>query len=293
MTNRVMRIMVTCMFVLACCALAVAQASGGYLDAYIVKVKPDKRAQFDELAKKMAEANRANGGDSWLAMETVYGDSDTITFISTRKNYGDVENGMNSFMGAMNKAFGANVTKLFADWSQCIEWSRGELRQRRVDLSSNWPSSDADYAKLVGNGRYLRTTKVRVRPGRVQEFEALVKEVKMAREKAAPKEVQLVSQAVAGQEGTVFYVTTIQPNMGGFDSFTGIQKLLGDEGYQKWLKANAEIIETTRSTINRFMASQSAATPEVAAVAPEYWNPKPVVAAKKPAKKSAESGKGE
>src|SRR5713226_10179255 len=72
-------------------ALAIAQAQESYLDVYTVQVKPEKRADFDAISKRIVAANRQNGGDSWLAIETVYGPGNRVTFISTRTSYGDIE----------------------------------------------------------------------------------------------------------------------------------------------------------------------------------------------------------
>lgn len=284
MTRRVVRMLLVCVLVLGCWPTAAAQSNADYLDAYIVQVKPDKRAEFDAISKKIAEANR-NGGDQWITMETMYGDADVVSFISTRTNYADVEKVMGAFMGALSKAYGEEgMKKMFADFSTCVVSSRGELRRRRWDLSSNAPKDAAAMAKLLGEARYLRTTMVRVKPGRVADFEAMVKETKMAREKSAPSEIQLVSQAVAGQEGTVFYVTSLKPSMGGFDSVPTMQSLLGDDGYQKWLKTNADVVETTRSMIMRFRGDLSNAPTEVAAASPDFWTPKTVMAAAKKSK---------
>jgi hypothetical protein len=292
MAHRVVRMLLACAIVLSW-VTAAAQTNTDYLDAYIVQVKPDKRAEFDAISKKIAAANRS-AGDQWLAMDTLYGDGDTVTFISNRGSYADIEKGMGAFMGAMNKAYGEEAAKkIFADFASCVNSSRGELRQRRWDLSSNVPKDAAALSKMIGESRYLRTTMVRVKPGRITDFEALVKEVKAAREKSAPNEIQLVSQAVAGQDGTVFYVTMLKPGMGGFDSVSTTQKLLGDEGYQKWLKTNSEIIQTTRTMIMRFVPEISNAAPEVAAAAPDFWTPKPAVAAKKSGKKAAAEAKGQ
>jgi hypothetical protein len=273
--------LLVCVLVLGCWQTAAAQSNADYLDAYIVQVKPDKRAEFDAISKKMAAANR-KGGDQWITMETVYGDSDVVTFISNRTSYADVEKGMGAFMGALGKAYGEDgVKKMFAEYATCTVWSRGELRLRRWDLSSNVPKDPAAISKMIGEARYLRTTMVRVKPGRVADFEAMVKETKMAREKSAPSEITLVSQAVAGQEGTVFYVTSLKPSMGGFDSVPTTQKLLGDDGYQKWLKTNADVVETTKSMIMRFVPELSNAPTEVAAASPDFWTPKPAAAAAK------------
>ncbi len=259
-------------------ALAISQAQEeqvDYLDVFSVDVKPEKRAEFDAIAKKMVSANRQNGGDAWLTMETAYGPSNRVMFVSTRHSYADVEKATGAFFGALQKAYGkAGTDKMFQDFNQCVVSSRGELRRRRWDLSSNAPKDAAAYAKLVGEARWLRTTAVHVRPGQIAAFEAILKDLKAAREKSDPSTPVLVSQAVAGQEGTVFYVTTLQNSMAGFDTIPSLQKVLGEEGYDKFLKASAEAVTTAETMINRFLPELSNAPQEIAAVAPDYWTPK-------------------
>jgi len=272
-------------------AFALAQAQQAledYLDVLTVQVKPDKRAEFDAINKKMAVANRQNKGDSWIAMETIYGRGNRVTFVSSRHGYTDVETAMGVFDHAMEKALGkAAAEKLEQDFYQCIDSSRSEIRRRRWDLSSNAPSDPAAYAKMIAESRWLRTVTVHVKPGQIATFEALAKDVKMARDKS-PSPAVLVSQAVAGQDGTVFYVTTLENSLAGFDSLPTNQQLLGDEAYQRFLKTNAEAVSGTETAINRFLPELSNAPEQVVAVAPDYWRPKSTaVAAKTNAAKTA------
>jgi hypothetical protein len=255
------------------------QAQESYLDVFTVQVKPEKRADFDAISTKIAQANRQNKGDTWLAMDTTYGPGDRVTFVSTRSSYGEVEAAMGTFMGALQKTFGKAVTdKMMHDLNQCTLSSRAEIRRRRWDLSSNAPTDPASYAKLIADSRWLRTTVVHVRPGEAATFEALAKDVKAARDKASPPVTVLVSQAVAGQEGTVYYVTTPASSLAGFDAIPPIQETLGEEGYAKFLKANAEAVSGTETVINHFLPDLSNAPEQVAAAAPDFWRPKSVVA---------------
>jgi hypothetical protein len=291
--TRTMRMLLAVALVLCWAAAAVAQTAGGdYLDVYIVQVKPDKRAEFDALSKRMAEANRRNGGDQWLAMETMYGEANSVTFVSTRSNYADVETGMNKFMGAAQKGFGAGMDKMFADFNSCLVSARGELRMRRWDLSWNAPSSPAEYAKLLGQSKYLRTNMIHVRPGHAADFEAMLKELKAAREKNSPNEVGLVSQVVAGQQGITFYVTTLKPNFAAFDSVPTMQKVMGDEAFNNYMKRSADVVESAYAMINRFLPDQSAAPEEVVAAGGDFWAPKPVMA-ENAKKKGKNTQKGE
>ena len=262
-------------------AMAAGQAQEQYLDVFIAQVKPEKRADFDAISKKMVAANRQTKGDAWLTMETVYGRGERVTFTSMRNSYGDAEKASGMFNEALQKTYGqAAADKMLREFEQCLASSRTEFRRRRWDLSSNAPSDAAAMAKILAAARWLRTTAVHVRPGQVAVFEALLKDLKTAREKTSPPQTTLVSQAVAGQEGTVFYVTALQNSMAGFDAIPTPQQILGEEGYAKFLKTSAEVVEGTETVINRFLPELSNAPEEVVAAAPDYWRPKTTVAAK-------------
>lgn len=268
-------------------APAIVQAQGDYLDVYIVKVKPEKTTEFNTLAKKVAEANRRNNGDRWLGMEIVYGEGDTVQFVSTRQDYAETDKASAAFMGALSKAYGKDgAEKMLRDWENCLAGSRSELRRRRWDLSRKAPADEAAYAKLIGEGRLLRTTAVHVRPGRAVEFEALLKEAKEAGEKNANTQPVLVSQTVEGGKGTTFYVSTLRTSIGGFDKNPTTREILGEEGYKKYLQVNAEVVEGTESALYRFSPEISSPPEDVAKVASDFWHPKPVVAAASPKAKA-------
>jgi hypothetical protein len=266
---------------------ALAAAQEQYLDVYIAQVKPEKRADFDAINKKLVAANRQNKGDEWLAMETVYGPMNRVTFVSVRNSYDAAEKGSDSFSAAVEKALGKpGSEKLFQDFNQTLANSRSELRRRRWELGSNAPTDAAAMAKMLGESRWLRTTVVHVRPGQGPTFEALLKDIKTAREKNSPDVTTLVSQGVAGQEGSIYYVTQLAKSMAGFDSVPTLQKVLGDEGYAHYLKSASEIVENTETVINHFLPELSNPPADVVAAAPDYWTPKAIVAKTAPAKKS-------
>jgi hypothetical protein len=255
---------------------ALAQLEGGYLDVFIADVKPEKRAEFDAINKKMVDANRRNKGDSWLAFETIYGPGNRVTFVSTRRNYAEAEKGYELFMGAMGKALGREGgAKLLQDFNNCVASTHAEMRRRRWDLSANPPADDAALARLVGQARWVRTIVDHVRPGQALNFEAAVKEVKATREKASPTVTTLVSQADAGQHGTVYYITTLQSSLGGYDAITPLSQLLGEEGYRRFLSVGAETVQSTESMISRFLPELSNPPEQIASVSPEFWRPKP------------------
>jgi hypothetical protein len=149
-----------------------------------------------------------------------------------------------------------------------------------MDLSTNPPADAAALAKLIGESRYVRTVAVHVRPGQVRAFEELAKQVKAASEKSSEAPATLISQAVAGQHGTVFYVSLPQKSLAGYDNVMPLSKVLGDEGYQSFLKTSSEVIANTDTAINRFLPDQSNPPEEIAAAAPDFWHPKSETTAK-------------
>lgn len=261
-------------------ALLQAQMSD-YLDVYIAYVKPEKAADFEALARKVVDANRHNNGDNWMALETVYGESNTYVFISTRQNYADIDKASDAFFGALTKAYGKEgAQKILHEWDSCLSGSRSEFRKRRWDLSRKTPDA-ASYAKFIGESRVLRTTAVHIRPGHVTEFEDLLKEAKTAGEQNPNTQPLLVSQLIEGGRGTIFYITSLRSSLGGFDNNPTTREILGEEGYKKFLQMSADTVTNTDSAIYRFSAELSNPPQEVIAVAPDFWNPKPVAAAKK------------
>jgi len=267
--------------VAVCLAVPVAvQAQGEYLDVYTVKVKPEKLADFQALTKKWVDANRRYNGDRWLALETVYGEGNVYVFTSTRKDYADVGTIEAAAMLAANKAFGKETAqKMGQDFSNCLVWSRSELRRRRWDLSRKSPTDADAYAKLIGESRLLRTTAVHIRSGHILDFEALMKDMKEAGEKNPNTQPVLVSQVVEGSKGATFYVSTLRSSFGGFDHNPTTREILGEEGFKKFQQINADTVETAESTLYRFAPDMSNPPDEVAKVAADFWRPKAMMAA--------------
>jgi hypothetical protein len=151
------------------------------------------------------------------------------------------------------------------------EWS--ELRLRRWDLSASAPADAAAYNQLVGHARFLRTAIVRLRPGRVLEFETQLKISKEAQERVNPGVPSLVSQRVTGPLG-VYYITNLVKSLGDLDKIKPLQEVLGP-AYASYQKVAAESIAGTEVVIGRFLPELSNPPAEVAAVDAKFWRPAP------------------
>jgi quinol monooxygenase YgiN len=264
--------------------LAPAQKTD-YLDVFEVKVKPEKRADLEAICRKMVEANQKAKGDTWVTMQNEYGEGNTLYFISPRTNYAAVEQGMNSFMGALKEVYGpAASKKMGQDFNATLLSSRAELRRRRWDLSFNVPDDPEKMNKLVGDARWVRTLNVRVRPGHTAQFEESAKLVKAAYEKANPNWTVFVSQTVAGAPGINYYFTTLQPSLAAYDEAPDIRKAMGEEAFADWQKGSGEHIIFSEARYLRMMPELSNPPAEVAKASPDYWHPKAPAPAKMKAK---------
>jgi len=262
-----------------CCT---AQAQESYLDEYVVHVKPEKRSAYDALIKKLVAANRDHSGDNWVALETVYGEGDTIRFVSTRSSYAETEKASGVFMGAVEKALGHPGTEnLLETLASYTADSNSMLLRRRPDLSANFPSDSAAQAKVVGNTRWIRLIRIVVRIGQGPRFEELAKQVKAAEEKAGPNTRSWISQSAAGERASVYYVAELQSSLAGFDGAPVLSQMMGKDAYQDLLKTASEVIQTEDVTLNRFAPELSNPPADTVNAAPDFWRLK--TAASKPA----------
>jgi quinol monooxygenase YgiN len=250
-------------------------AQGDYLDVSVVKVKPEKVANFEAIGRKIADANRHNNGDLWLAMQTLYGETNTYVFVSRRQDYAEISKGNDAFMNAMNKAFGKEAAdKLLNEVNNCLISWRSELRLRRPDLSSKAPTDAQALDKLVGESRVLRTIAIHVRPGHTADFERVVKEINSHAEHNPNAQPVFVSQVVEGGHGNTFYITFFRSSLGGFDKDPTLKDILGAEGLAKLEKTIADTEASSESAIYRFSPELSNPPQGISEVAADFWQPK-------------------
>jgi hypothetical protein len=248
----VKQLLTTLSLALLASSLAPAQMMTDYLDVFMVKIRPEKRADFDVIARKIADANRKAKGDIWTATEVEYGDGNSVQYVSARQNYAAIDAGFTAFMGAIKEAYGpGGIPKMMQDFNNTILSSRSEIRRRRWDLSANAPKNPEEYAKLVGAARWIGTRQIQVRPGHETAFEDRVKDVKNVYEKDATSWNMLVSQVIAGGPVNTYYITTLQPSLAAFDSAPNLQKLMGEEAFANWRKTGGEDVLSNQVILMR------------------------------------------
>lgn len=261
-------------------AAALAQQPSGVVDVYMVKIKPERRTDFDGIARKIADANRRFKGDNWIAYSSEYGDGPAVMFSSVRESYAAIDKASEMFLGAMKEGYGSGFMKLFQDMNNCALGTRSEIRRRRQDLSWNVPDQAGLY-KLVGESRYIRVLTSRARAGHVADYEEAIKLVRSGMEKSNLQRPVFVSQAVAGQANGTFYSTSFLKAFGDLDAGADLRQMLGSEGYARYAKLLAEATLSSEWTIWRIAPELSNPPEEIVSANPAFWRPKP--AAAKPA----------
>ena len=132
---------------------------------------------------------------------------------------------------------------------------------------------------MVGESRVLRSISVHVRPGHAAEFEALLKDVNAHADRNPDTLPVLVSQVVEGERGDIYYITFLRHSLGGMDKEPTLKDILGEKDMAKFEKSIAESAAGSESAIYRFRPDMSYPPQEIADVAADYWQPKPVMAA--------------
>ena len=267
------------------------QVMSDYLDVFTVKVRPEKRAEFDTVNRKIAEANRKAKGDQWTAMTVEYGEGNTVQFVSQRQNFAAIESGMTAFMSAINTGYGpGGLSKVMADFNSTILSSRAEIRRRRWDLTANPPTDADSYNQIIGSARWLRTIRVNVRNGHEDDFEQRAKEAKAALEKGT-KWTYFISEVMAGTPGNVYYVTTLQPSLAAYDSAPKMSELMGKDAFERWSKAISEDAMTSETTMMRMLPELSSVSDGISKIAPDFWQMKRTASVAHAAPKLAETAK--
>jgi quinol monooxygenase YgiN len=254
-------------------APAAAQLQNDLLEVFTARVKPDKVGQFEALVKRMVAANRQNKGTVWLALEVEYGEGHTMSFTGARADFAAIERSRQAFIAAMVKTYGeAAVEQIFRDAHSSVESVHREICRRRWDLSTDLPANSAAGAS---EARWVHTTMMRARPGHGPKVEGLLRVLKGAYEQATPKISTRVLEAVAGQTGAVYYVSRFRKSLASFDGEPPLAHLLGEQAYGSFQNTVSESVLTTETSIGRRRPELSNPSEAIAALAPEFWRPKP------------------
>lgn len=148
----------------------------------------------------------------------------------------------------------------------------------------------------IGHARYFEITAFHVKPGHRSDFEAVVKMVKEAHDKAGTSAHWATYEVAYGAEDGTYVVLSADKSMGEIDQgFAESKKFVegagGAEGMAKLDKLFGEAVDSSRSELFSINPRQSYASDEWIKADPEFWRAKSAAetATAKPAAKPAQS----
>ncbi len=251
------------------------------LDVMIVKVRGDRTAEYEAAIKKLVDANRKHKGDTWLAMQTEYGEMGTLIFSSARPNLASIETAYGAFMKSMSQAYGqAGAEKLLQTLMGSSTSATTEIRRRRWDLSVHPPAGPEEMFKAVAQARWIRALKIDLKPGKVLDFAEAWKPLQAAFAGLSPNVSIWVSQSVTGPPA--IYMGVLAKSLAELDAMDAVvAKVIQSETYRTYQRAAADSVAASKWEMYRFRPELSNVPDEIAAVAPDFWRPKPPPAPKK------------
>jgi len=261
--------------VLAPAALAAqaAPAAPTYNVLYIYRetVKPGKGVAHDAHEGAWARAAAAaKPPTGFLALSAMSGAPENW-YISAYESWAAYE--------AANKATAANAAltavndKFSAKEDEFLSDARGMALTFRQDLSYGGP---ADLAAC----RYFSITRISVRPGHTEEYEANRKLTKAAHESGKLADSYTMWQAASGAPAGTYFIFAARKSLSEIDEGAAIhgasyQAALGGPDGQKKMAANtAAAVISTQNDIFAFAPQQSIAPAAWVAADPGYWKHK-------------------
>ena len=254
--------------------MAFGQTRAAYLEVSKAQVKSDRSKEWEDGVKKLVDINRRLKGDHWVTLETLYGDSGSFLFSSSRENLAAVESGSDAFMRALKEGMGPLGDKLMRDLGAYSASFKSEIRRRRWDLSVNAPADTAGMMELVGHSRFIRTIRMDLKAGRGMEYIEAWKPWQEEIGKVKPAIAALVSESITGPPA--LSVALYYKSMAQMDADNAsIAKALESSAYRNLMKVSGEALAMTNWEIHRVRPELSNPPDEIVKADPAFWKPEP------------------
>jgi hypothetical protein len=138
----------------------------------------------------------------------------------------------------------------------------------------------------LGEYRYFNMVTVRLKPGQVSKFVEARKMIKAAHEKAGMTDYYGVFEVASGMPGPAYMLVIYMKSLAEADAFPAMhnsaaykEALGGELGEQKLNGLTGDSVIDNESRLFAISPKTSLPTDAQMAAAPDFWNPKPVVAA--------------
>ena len=254
------------------------------LQIFREQVKPGKSAAHEKVEAGWPRAfARVSFPDHYLAMTSVSGSSEAW-FMTAFESFAAFEK--SGDMIEKNPTLKAETEALAAQDGELLTGGTSILAVHRDDLSYR---PNVHMPKM----RFMSVTTTHLNPGRGQDFAAFRKIVNEAHTKANMDEHWAVYEVVSGAPSGTYLIFQPMTSMADFDAYAQMhgkayQDALGEENRTRIRDLQGAAVNSSSSQAFAFSQKMSYVSKEFAAGDPDYWTPKPAVAAKVPATKKEE-----
>lgn len=259
------------------------------LNIYREEVKPGKMPAHERLSPAWnALFAKANPEQAWLGLTPIAGEDGIVLYLEGYPSFAAAEASHNKMEAALNQnvAWKAEMDRLDSQSAELRNSSRTSFWVYRPAMSYH-PPKMGDVAK----SRMASISTIRVKPGRVPDFQDYYKALNAARDKANASWVSSATyQSQVGAAGGTFIIFSFSKTMAEMDE--GVAK--GDErqkaidaalGGDMVVKMRRELIseilvEPVTTNLYALSRAESHPTAQFAAYDPDFWTPKPAAPGK-------------
>jgi quinol monooxygenase YgiN len=208
-------------------------------------VKPDRGAEFVDIAKQTVEMIKKAGNDRFnVVWQVAAGNSNEYWSVSPMSKYGDRDQPPAWFKSVPQGA----MTSLFARRANCVTSNATTIERYRDDLST----APATATSNAPPPAYLRVLRTRVRQGKAEEYATLMKNMLLPALKKAGVTDYRVRQVAWGGNRNDFTSTTGFQKWSEMDGPGVVQKALGEEGFRQYVAKVNELVTGTEYIILRY-----------------------------------------
>ena len=252
------------------------------------EIKPGQMGAHEKNAANfVAIQNKLNAESHRLALVPVSGDDNVVLYLEGYPSFADMEKAARQFEGAVaaNASIRAELEQNTRQGADMHASQKTSIAVFRPDLSFR-PKRVDDVAR----SRYFGVGVSRIQPGHSSDYEAWVKELNAAREKANAEGINTaVYQVISGASVGTYMSFTMNRSLAEWDEFgakmaernKAIDAALGGEAVVKErAKQASDIIADTYVALYALNPSISRPGPAFVAYDPDFWQPKPAAEAK-------------
>ncbi len=241
----------------------------------------DKRSDRDQWEIAMARiCQKLAVPNSWIVLESVTGEPEVLSF-DPFDSFAQLEKPLAEW-GPIYASH-PELGRLQAQINAALVSQRTVIALRRDDLS--YRANRIDLSKA----RFMRVLEVRLHPGREKDFAEAFQKLSAAYEKTESDLPWVVYQVNLGMPSPTFLTFVPMKTLGQNDDLLKRRETLHaaeGEAAERIQQIAREAYASTESNLYSIKPEKSNVSKEFAAGDPEFWTPKPQVAAKPESKKS-------